>query len=86
MRSASARARLFGQYVYQELALVIASSTVVTTFGFGAAGMVSSAAETHAPSNSPSRRPWHRIAVTTPPSWQRARISGSVQRAATTRR
>ena len=38
MRSASASARLFGQYVYQELALVIASSTVVTTFGFGARG------------------------------------------------
>ena len=49
---------MFGQYVYHELALVIASSTVVTTFGFGAAGMVSSAAETHAPSNRPSRRPW----------------------------
>ena len=29
-----------------------------------------------APSKSPSRSPWQRIAVTTPPSWQRARISG----------
>src|SRR5690348_17246700 len=67
MRSASASARLFGQYVYQELALAIASSIVVTTFGLGAAGMLSSAAETTAPSKSPSRSPWQRIAVTTPP-------------------
>src|SRR5439155_6527363 len=61
--AASARARLFGQYVYQELALAIASGIVVTTFGFGAAGVASSAAETTAPSKSPSRRPWQRIAV-----------------------
>ena len=50
------------------------------------ATVASSAADTTAPSNSPSRSPWQRIAVTTPPSWQRARISGSLQRAATMRR
>src|SRR5690349_12424648 len=44
IRSASARARLLGQYVYQELALAIASAVVVTTLGFGAAGRLSSAA------------------------------------------
>ncbi len=44
------------------------------------------AAETQAPSKSPSRIPCARIAVTTPPSWHRARISGSLQRAATMRR
>ena len=49
-------------------------------------GAVVSAAETHAPSKSPSRIPCARIAVTTPPSWHRARISGSLQRAATMRR
>jgi hypothetical protein len=44
---------LFGQYVYQELALVIAPSIEVTTFGLGAAGILSSAADTTAPSNKP---------------------------------
>ena len=49
-------------------------------------GACVSAAETQAPSKSPSRIPCARIAVTTPPSWHRARISGSLQRAATMRR
>ena len=59
---------------------------LVTTRGFGAAGVSWSAVATTAPSNSPSRSPCARMAVTTPPSWARARISGSVQRAATMRR
>jgi hypothetical protein len=68
MRSASARARLFGEYVYQDRQLPIASATLVTTRGFGAAGMSSSDAETMAPSKRPSRSPCARMAVTTPPS------------------
>ena len=85
--SASASARLFGQYVYQELALAMASSTVVTTFGSGAHGVVSVGGRDHrAVDERRSREPRQRIAVTTPPSSQRARTSGSLQRAATTRR
>src|SRR5581483_11219127 len=44
-RSTSASARSFGQYVYQEPALAIASAGVVTTRGRGAAGRDDGAVE-----------------------------------------